>query len=138
MFKILSIFLFFSAAQLYAEFGPPSAISPPTTIGPGHPTFLQVGTLSCAARMYTPTMLQTWCFKDTALKSIAINSISDVSFFGFRLLISDATAIDPGTTLEWVFLPTEDSPPIVSWTAIITKNSNNGFPVVSPVLTGVL
>src|SRR5674476_896346 len=112
MFKILSTFLFFSVAQLYAEFGPPSAISPPTTIGPGHPTFLQVGTLSCAARMYTPTMLQTWCFK--------------------------ATAIDPGTTLEWVFLPTEDSPPIVSWTAIITKNSNNGFPVVSPVLTGVL
>ena len=136
MIKVLPAFLLLSAA--HAAFGPPLVIGPPTTIGPGQPTFLQVGTLSCAARMYTPTMLQTWCFKDTALKVIAINSISDVSFFGFRLLISDATAIDPGTTLEWVFLPTDDSPPIVSWTAIITKNSNSGFPVVSPVLTGVL
>ncbi len=142
MIKILPAFLLLSAA--HAAFGPPVYIMPPTTIGPGQPTFLQVGTLSCTARMYTPTQLQVWCFKDAALKVILINVLNDVSDgTGLQLNASDSNNIATCTSVSWVFLPTVPTPsippevppltPTVAWQATITRAT-----VVGPVLTGVL
>ena len=110
---------------------------------PGAPTFLQVGTLSCAARMYTPTMLQVWCFKDAALKVLQINIIDDVSDgTGFELTTSDSNTIT-GTSVAWLFLttipaptvpPTVLPPPVVAWRATITRADTT----VSTLLSGVL
>ena len=142
MLKILPAFLLLSAA--HAAFGSPVQIGPPTTIGPGQPTFLQVGTLSCAARMYTPIQLQVWCFKDAVLKVIQINLLNDISDgTGLQLTTSDSDCNGTCSHIVWVFLPTVPAPsippevppltPTVAWQATITRNS-----VVGPMLTGVL
>jgi hypothetical protein len=128
MFKILSTFLLFSAAA---------------PAQPGAPTFLQVGTLSCAARMYTPVKLQVWCFSDSALKDVKINILTDVSDCGFSLGIADSNNYDTNTSLCWLFLSTVPNPsippeippliPTIAWRAKITKAKVDG-----PVLTGTL
>jgi hypothetical protein len=119
MFKILPAFLLLSAAALAQ---------------PSQPTFLQVGTLSCAARMYTPIQLQIWCFKDPSLKIIQVNIIVDVSDCGFQFTVNDSNDVATGTLLHWNFLPNVIPDPIVvSWEAIITK-----FGVTGPTLKGVL
>jgi hypothetical protein len=119
MIRILSIFLFFSATALAL---------------PGQPTFLQVGTLSCAARMYTPIQLQVWCFSDPALKVIQINLLCDISDNGFIVQTRDINDVATGSSIHWEFLPDViPNPIIVSWEATITK-----FGVVGPKLTGIL
>jgi hypothetical protein len=142
MFRILPAFLLLSAA--HAAIGPSQPIGPPTTIGPGQPTFLQVGTLSCAARMYTPTQLQVWCFKDPALRVVLINVLNDVSDgTGLQLNSSDSGNIATCTSVTWTFLPTIPTPsippevppltPTVAWQATITRAT-----VVGSMLSGVL
>ena len=119
MFRILSTFLLFSTAALAL---------------PGQPTFLQVGTLSCAARMYTPIQLQVWCFSDPALKVIQINLLVDLSDNGFIVQTRDINDVATGSSIHWEFLPDViPNPIIVSWEATITK-----FGVVGPKLTGIL
>ena len=119
MFKILPAFLLLSVAALAQ---------------PGQPTFLQVGTLSCAARMYTPIQLQIWCFKDPALKVIQINLLVDISDNGFIIQTRDINDVAIGSSIHWIFLPNVIPDPIVvSWEATITK-----FGVVGPTLKGVL
>lgn len=127
--RILSTFLLFSTAALAL---------------PGQPTFLQVGTLSCAARMYTPTQLQVWCFSDPILKVIQINILNNISGgIGLELKTSDGDCNGTCTSVVWLFLPTvyppnipptiPPPPPVVGWQAVITRNG-----VVGPVLSGVL
>ena len=101
---------------------------------PGQPTFIQVGTLSCAARMYTPIQLQIWCFKDAALKVLQLNYLIDVSDCGFEFTINTNNDVTIGTSLYWKFLPNVSlNPIVVSWEATITK-----FGVVGQTLKGVL
>ena len=134
--KVLLIFVMWCGVAVGQLFGPPLAMLPPTTTGvPGVPTFLQVGSLSCAARMYTPTQLQVWCFKDVALKVIGINALSDVSDMGFELTVADSNNYDTNTSIVWLFLPTQlpPTPIVVAWQATITRAT-----VVGNVLSGIL
>ena len=129
MIRILSIFLLLSTAAMAQ---------------PGQPTFLQVGTLSCAARMYTPTQLQVWCFKDSALRVVLINVLNDVSDgTGLQLNASDSGNIATCTSVTWTFLPTvypptipptiPPPPPVVAWQATITRAT-----VAGSMLSGTL
>lgn len=119
MFRILPAFLLLSAAAIAQ---------------PGPPTFLQVGTLSCAARMYTPIQLQIWCFKDSALKVIQINLLVDISDNGFIVQTRDVNDVATGSSIHWIFSPNViPDPMVVSWEATITK-----FGVVGPKLSGIL
>jgi hypothetical protein len=101
---------------------------------PGQPVFIQVGTLSCAARMYTPIQLQIWCFKDPALKVLQLNQLIDVSDCGFEFQINTNNDVTIGTSLFWKFLPNVSlNPIVVSWQATITK-----FGVAGTMFSGVL
>ena len=133
--KVLVIFTMWCGLAMGQVFGPPLAMSPPTTTGPGVPTFLQVGTLSCAARIYTPIQVQVWCFKDALLKVIAINLLNDVSDMGLQLTVADSNNWDTNTSLVWIFLPTQlpSTPIVVAWRATITRAT-----VVGNVLSGIL
>jgi hypothetical protein len=125
-------------------FGPPQAILPPTTIGPGQPTVILVGKYSCAARMYTPTQLQVWCFKDFTFKTLAINILTDVTYLGLNLLIGDGADFNTNTNISWSFSsaspppqPPPNNPPVppspVTWQAQITRAT-----IADPVINGIL
>jgi|ERR1035437_80721 hypothetical protein len=119
MIRILSIFLLLSTAAIAM---------------PGQPTFIQVGTLSCAARMYTPTQLQIWCFKDPELKILQLNQLIDVSDCGFEFSINTNNDVTIGISLYWKFLPNvTPNPIVVNWQATITK-----FGVAGTMFSGVL
>jgi hypothetical protein len=116
---------------------------------PGQPTVILVGKLSCAARMYTPTQLQVWCFKDLTFKTLAINLLTDVSDIdsfssGFTLFIADSNNFDTNTTICWTFFsaspppqPPPGTPPpppaSITWQAQITRAT-----VADPMINGIL
>ena len=111
---------------------------------PSQPTVILVGKLSCAARMWTPTQLQVWCFKDLTFKALRLNMLIDVSDgFGFRLCVADTNNIDTNNVLNWLFLVTLPDPsippeipplmPVVAWQAIVTRAT-----VDDPMLSGIL
>ena len=101
---------------------------------PGQSTVILVGKLSCAARMYTPTQLQVWCFKDLTFKALAINLLTDVSDCGFNLFIADSNNFDTNTSIVWLFLPTQlGAKWTVAWQAVITRAT-----VFGPTLSGFL
>ena len=111
---------------------------------PSQPTVILVGKLSCAARMYTPTQLHIWCFKDLTFTTLRLNMLIDVSDgFGFRLDIADTNNFDTNTTLDWLFLVTVPDPsippeippllPVVAYRAIVTRAT-----VADPTLSGIL
>ena len=109
-------------------------INLPKAEAQGPPTFLQVGTLSCAARMYAPTQLQVWCFKDTALKVIVFNALSDILDTGLQIEVADSNNYDTNTSLVWLFLPTQLwTKWTVAWQAVITRAT-----VFGPTLSGFL
>jgi|SRR5665647_3128649 len=128
------LFLFFATAAI--------SVAQPTTT-PGQPTVILVGKFSCAARMYTPTQLQVWCFKDFTFKALAINLLTDVSDLGLNLLIHDSTDFDAGTNINWTFSSaspppaspgTPPPPPAsVTWQAQITRAN-----VADPIINGIL
>ena len=133
------IFLFFATAVI--------AVAQPTA-APGQPTVILVGKLSCAARMYTPTQLQVWCFKDFTFKALAINLLTDVSNCGFNLFIADSNNFDTNTTINWTFFsaspppapppaPPPGTPPpppaAITWQAQIIRAT-----VADPMINGVL
>jgi len=119
MIRILSIFLLLSAAAMAQ---------------PGQSTFIQVGTLSCAARMYTPIQLQIWCFKDPELKVLQLNYLIDVSDCGFEFRVNTNNDVTIGISLFWKFLPNVSlNPIVVNWQATITK-----FGVAGTMFSGVL
>ena len=117
MRKKIFLFLIFTAA---------AAAAPPL------PAFIQAGKLSCGAKMYSPTQLQVWCFKDLTMKVVAVNCLVDVSVSGFFFLdTSDATQ---NVFLAWMFIIDQAiTPPKVNWQAVVTTAHVSG-----PILTGVL
>src|SRR5665647_1221146 len=133
------LFLFFATAAI--------SVAQPTTT-PGQPTVILVGKFSCAARMYTPTQLQVWCFKDFTFKALAINLLTDVSNCGFNLFIADSNNFDTNTTINWTFFsaspppapppaPPPGTPPpppaAITWQAQIIRAT-----VADPMINGVL
>src|ERR1035437_9588759 len=104
---------------------------------PGQSTVILVGKLSCAARMYTPTQLQVWCFKDLTFKALAINLLTDVSDCGFNLFIADSNNFDTNTTINWTFFsaspPPAPPPAAITWQAQIIRAT-----VADPMINGVL
>src|ERR1035437_2321442 len=129
------LFLFFATMAI--------ATAQPTAT-PGPPTVLLVGKLSCAARMYTPTQLQVWCFKDLTFKTLAINLLTDVSDSGFNLFIADSNNFDTNTTICWTFFsastpptPPPGTPPpppaSITWQAQIIRAT-----IADPMINGIL
>ena len=95
------------------------------------PTFLQVGTLSCAARMWTPTQLQVWCLAGTKIQINILDDMSDGTEFSLLTCDEDPSI---GTCIIWNFAADITVEPIkVNWRAKITKAG-----VDSSLLTGVL
>jgi hypothetical protein len=111
-----------------AEFGPPIAVLPPTTLEiPGLPSYLIVGKLNCAARMWSPTKLQIWC---TKLNVTVVNIVKEVEFVQYTFSYSDSLSDPAAAKIEWSFFM-EESP--VPWSATITVGT-----VVGPMLGGSL
>jgi hypothetical protein len=130
------LLLFFATTAL--------AAAQTTTAVPGQPTVILVGKYSCAARMYTPTQLQVWCFKDFTFKALAINLLVDVSNCGFNLFMADSNNFDTNTTINWTFFsaspppaPPPGTPPpppaAITWQAQIIRAT-----VADPMINGVL
>lgn len=99
---------------------------------PPLPAFIQAGKLSCGAKMYSPTQLQVWCFKDLTMKVVAVNCLVDVSVSGFFLL--DTSDAAQNIFLCWMFFIDQTvTPSKVNWQAAVTIANISG-----PILTGVL
>ena len=106
----------------------PIAVLPPTTLGiPGIPSYLQVGKLSCAARMWNPTELQIWCTKQNV---IVVNIVKKVEFVEYTFEYGDSLVDPMPTKIVWSFFM-EESP--VPWNATIAVGT-----VVGGVIVGSL
>lgn len=93
---------------------------------PGLPTYLQVGKLSCAARLITPVQLQIWCISNNL---VIYNSIQDVT--GSSDYTLSLGFFDPEIArVSWVFFATHNP---INWQAVITIGTKEG-----PLLTGTL
>ena len=68
---------------------------------PGIPTSVFAGKLTCSARMYSPTQVQTWCLKGTKLVHNTLQDITKggslVEYFG------DGTPNEPYASITWFF-----------------------------------
>lgn len=119
--KVLVIFVMWCGVAIGQVFGPPLAMLPPTTTGtPGLATFLQVGKLSCAARMWSVALLQVWCLKGGV---VVINIAKSVEPGGYIFDYDDSINDPMVARINWTFFMDYNPVP---WNATITVGTTVG------------
>lgn len=100
---------------------------------PAAPVFLQAGKLSCAARLWTPSELQTWCMKGNPLR-VVHNTRQDI--LGGNAFVESFVDNTPGeipSQVTWMFQHDTTAGRVkYQMTLLVSGHEQN------PPLTGVL